>query len=424
MVMFVCNMCGESLKKNKVEEHYRFKCRNCETVSCMDCGKDFWGDDYVQHNKCISEQEKYQGTPTDYKGDNKQEQWVANVTTVIASYSGNPKVRSLLEMCVQCPNLPRKQKKFVNFVRSSFNERNQTVVGEAWEIIEKASKLDINDKTTPASDKPETETKDSKVQTESDSKSGENAPTENEVNENMDENGNESGDSESEETGKIMEKKREKTFDGVESEKAKKKRLKQEKKEQLAILQNADGKKMSKKQLKRLREESISVELGAVAEEVPALNGLNGDATKKDKKNKKKQREHKESVHEVINENGEEVENEMNGKQDFLAQIRLDEKLMKGIPKNENIEGDEDNDEEEKRDRHFNWHKAIKTALKAEDDLSLPMKKLRKKVLAEFMTYGGDGKFKNENEIWALFDKKLHSYPKVKILKDKVTFIK
>ena len=86
----------------------------------------------------------------------------------------------------------------------------------------------------------ETETKDSKVQTESDSKSGENAPTENEVNENMDENGNESGDSESEETGKIMEKKREKTFDGVESEKAKKKRLKQEKKEQLAILQNAD----------------------------------------------------------------------------------------------------------------------------------------------------------------------------------------
>ena len=181
---------------------------------------------------------------------------------------------------------------------------------------------------------------------------------------------------------------------------------------------------MSKKQLKRLREESISVELGAVAEEVPALNGLNGDATKKDKKNKKKQREHKESVHEVINENGEEVENEMNGKQDFLAQIRLDEKLMKGIPKNENIEGDEDNDEEEKRDRHFNWHKAIKTALKAEDDLSLPMKKLRKKVLAEFMTYGGDGKFKNENEIWALFDKKLHSYPKVKILKDKVTFIK
>ena len=64
----IINLLNSNWYDRLTNELFRFKCRNCETVSCMDCGKDFWGDDYVQHNKCISEQEKYQGTPTDYKG--------------------------------------------------------------------------------------------------------------------------------------------------------------------------------------------------------------------------------------------------------------------------------------------------------------------------------------------------------------------
>ncbi len=51
MVVFCCNACGESLKKNKVQQHYEQKCRNCTVLSCMDCGKDFHGDDYAMHTR-------------------------------------------------------------------------------------------------------------------------------------------------------------------------------------------------------------------------------------------------------------------------------------------------------------------------------------------------------------------------------------
>lgn len=81
MVFFTCNACGASLKKNQVEKHYRNECRSCSVLSCMDCGKDFHGDEYAAHTKCITEAEKYQGamfnkTASDSKGDLKQEAWL------------------------------------------------------------------------------------------------------------------------------------------------------------------------------------------------------------------------------------------------------------------------------------------------------------------------------------------------------------
>ncbi len=48
----------------------------------MDCGKDFYGDEYVEHTKCISEAEKYQGALFKEvsggvsKGDQKQQEWL------------------------------------------------------------------------------------------------------------------------------------------------------------------------------------------------------------------------------------------------------------------------------------------------------------------------------------------------------------
>ncbi len=79
MVFFTCNACGASLKKNQVEKHYRNECRNCSVLSCMDCGQDFYGEEYAAHTKCISEAEKYQGAmykPTGNKGDQKQDSWL------------------------------------------------------------------------------------------------------------------------------------------------------------------------------------------------------------------------------------------------------------------------------------------------------------------------------------------------------------
>ena len=81
MVSFICNACGQTVKKAQVERHYQNDCRNCDVLSCIDCGKDFHGDEYVAHTSCITEAEKYQGKlykPKDKqnKGEHKQQEWL------------------------------------------------------------------------------------------------------------------------------------------------------------------------------------------------------------------------------------------------------------------------------------------------------------------------------------------------------------
>ena len=83
MVFFTCNACGQTVKKSKVEKHYQTECRDCAVLSCLDCGKDFHGDDYALHTSCISEAEKYQGKlykdsnrGQPPKGEKKQQAWL------------------------------------------------------------------------------------------------------------------------------------------------------------------------------------------------------------------------------------------------------------------------------------------------------------------------------------------------------------
>ena len=81
MVSFICDACGQTVKKNRVEKHYQSECPSCSVLSCIDCGKDFHGDAYAAHTSCISEAEKYQGKlykPKEKanKGDVKQQEWI------------------------------------------------------------------------------------------------------------------------------------------------------------------------------------------------------------------------------------------------------------------------------------------------------------------------------------------------------------
>ena len=81
MVNFICDACGQTIKKQKVEKHYQTECRNCSVLSCIDCGKDFPGDSYASHTSCISEAEKYQGKlykgkDKANKGERKQQEWL------------------------------------------------------------------------------------------------------------------------------------------------------------------------------------------------------------------------------------------------------------------------------------------------------------------------------------------------------------
>lgn len=87
MVAFTCNTCGESVKKNKVEKHL-MQC-SVSSLSCMDCGQNFYGESYNGHTKCITEAEKYQGKLFQAKdkmnkGEKKQQDWIKVNTSLIS----------------------------------------------------------------------------------------------------------------------------------------------------------------------------------------------------------------------------------------------------------------------------------------------------------------------------------------------------
>lgn len=86
MVVFACNHCGESLKKNAVEKH-KFRCSKVIFVSCMDCHKDFDEISFNGHTQCVTEAERYSGKdykpkPNQNKGQRKQEAWVSMSNTI------------------------------------------------------------------------------------------------------------------------------------------------------------------------------------------------------------------------------------------------------------------------------------------------------------------------------------------------------
>ncbi|XP_037685321.1 cell growth-regulating nucleolar protein isoform X2 [Choloepus didactylus] len=141
MVFFTCNACGESVKKVQVEKHVAI-CRNCECLSCIDCGKDFWGNDYKNHVKCISEDQKYGGRGYEgktHKGDIKQQAWIQKISELIKRPNVSPKVRELLEQISGYDNVPRKRVKFQNWMKNSLKVHNEPILDQVWNIFSEAS---------------------------------------------------------------------------------------------------------------------------------------------------------------------------------------------------------------------------------------------------------------------------------------------
>ncbi|KAK2144302.1 hypothetical protein LSH36_769g00113 [Paralvinella palmiformis] len=140
MVFFTCNACGEALKKNQVEKHYMFNCRNCTVLSCVDCQKDFPGDTYKEHTKCISEEEKYSGRDWKpksgaNKGEQRQEAWIEKVSTAIDQCVARPQLKAILLQVKDYPNIPRKKVKFQNFLKNSLRIHGDSLITQAWDII-------------------------------------------------------------------------------------------------------------------------------------------------------------------------------------------------------------------------------------------------------------------------------------------------
>uniref|UniRef100_A0A668V9D9 Cell growth-regulating nucleolar protein n=1 Tax=Oreochromis aureus TaxID=47969 RepID=A0A668V9D9_OREAU len=137
MVFFTCNACGESLKKAQVDKHVNI-CRGCQVLSCIDCGKDFWGDDYKTHIKCISEDQKYGGKGYEAKtnkGDVKQQQWLQKVHEAMNKPGVSAKLRDVLQQVSTYDNVPRKKAKFQNWMKNSLKIPNPSLQEEVWNIL-------------------------------------------------------------------------------------------------------------------------------------------------------------------------------------------------------------------------------------------------------------------------------------------------
>ncbi|XP_037347159.2 cell growth-regulating nucleolar protein [Pungitius pungitius] len=336
MVFFTCNSCGESLKKAQVEKHVGM-CRGCQVLSCIDCGKDFCGDDYKNHTRCISENQKYGGKGFEgkaNKGDVKQQQWIQRVHDAMNKPGVSTKLKGILQQISSYDNVPRKKAKFQNWMKSCIKIANTSLHDEVWDILTAA---DISPE-APQETKAAEETV-SEVREDSNGKEKQNGH------------------------------------------------------------QDGGKKKLNKRERKEARQQKNGKVVKGADKTVAEEQGEG---------KKKKDRKRKHSSDEDEEPNG--ADNETSSKKSKTSDVEAadtseteDQKVPKG---------------------KFNWKGNIKAVLRESADQELPVKKLKKKIVAAYYSFAGDGNFKKEEEVLALFNKKINNNPKFRVLKDRVRLVK
>uniref|UniRef100_A0A096M6D8 Ly1 antibody reactive n=1 Tax=Poecilia formosa TaxID=48698 RepID=A0A096M6D8_POEFO len=355
MVFFTCNACGESLKKAQVDKHV-MKCRGCQVLSCIDCGKDFWGEDYKNHTKCISEDQKYGGKGYEVKankGDVKQQQWLQRINEAMNKPGVSAKLRDVLYQVSGYENVPRKKAKFQNWMRSSLKISNTGVQEEVWDIIAAADSAPPATQTTKESADKEA---DIRVDTNRTEDQKEQSNTEEEKKKKL--NKRERKEARQQKNGKAPKRDENKTAEG-------------------------------EKDRKRKYE----------GDEDQTENGVEEDSKKT-----------KNSCSFAVDEAAESEETE---DQAMSQEHQRSKKIFCiKIPAEITHTG------------KFNWKGNIKAVLRESPDQELSVKRLRKKVLAAYYSFAGDINFKTEDELLALFNKKITKNPKFRVLKDRVKLLK
>ncbi|XP_013912973.1 PREDICTED: cell growth-regulating nucleolar protein isoform X2 [Thamnophis sirtalis] len=350
MVFFTCNACGEALKKGQVEKHVNM-CRNCQCLSCMDCGKDFWDDDYKSHVKCLSEDQKYGGKNYEAKmpkGDVKQQEWTQKIHEIIKETNINVKVRDILQQMYAYDNIPRKKRKFQNWMANSLKIHNTTLQDQVWDIFSEATRKETL----------ETESVKNVIM-----------PVASENN-----------------------------------------------------ITKTDEKPKEKKRKKELKEKKSIRKLKAQQENLECL------------KSEKSQRD-------VLEEGGIKMAQSLKKKktkQEAAGLVKVPEaeaaeaEALCGKKRRNSCTKDESPiptkitncfEAEDKHQGKFNWKGTIRAVLKQAPDNELSIKKLRKKVIAQYYAVTSDHQ-KSEEEALALFKKKVSSNPNFRVLKEKVKLLK
>ncbi|XP_006919055.1 cell growth-regulating nucleolar protein [Pteropus alecto] len=372
MVFFTCNACGESVKKIQVEKHVAL-CRGCECLSCIDCGTDFWGDDYKNHVKCISEDQKYGGKGYEgktHKGDIKQQAWVQKVNELIKRPNVSPKVKELLEQISGFDNIPRKRAKFQNWMKNSLKIHNESILEQVWNIFSEASS------SGPVS-------------------KGQDERPHNQV-----------AHPPAETSTKVPPPRANDTTEG-QTEVKKNKRERKEAKKELKLANHRESSKSHKPKRRKAGQETEQAAGGADAKASAAgkrSRGKDGDGA------------HGRDTA------GEGVQTSPGRRKRKLSEVGADSKKKKvKIPGHS--EGEEPENHEAPVKGKFNWKGTIKAILKQAPDNEIAIKKLRKKVLAQYYAVT-DEHHKSEEELLVIFNKKLSKNPTFKLLKGKAKLVK
>lgn len=139
MVFFVCDGCNETLKKNQVDKHAG-RCRQCYSVTCVDCNQTFPGNEYVHHVSCITEAEKYQKSLFQGKKSTKlnpQELWAATIQEAANnSHKAPSNIQHYLPRIAESGNVPRNKNKFMNFAKNSLKLNSTPVLESIWNFLE------------------------------------------------------------------------------------------------------------------------------------------------------------------------------------------------------------------------------------------------------------------------------------------------
>ncbi|KAL4708483.1 hypothetical protein ACJJTC_014091 [Scirpophaga incertulas] len=416
MVVFTCGHCGESVQKPKVEKHYLTKCRNRNpNLSCMDCFKDFFGQDYENHIKCITEEERYSGkgfVAKEKKGEKKQNIWVEMLQSVLEEQKSAPRnVIKIIETISKHNNTPRKKPKFINFVKNVCGQKTSVKdIDQAWDLI--SVKL-------TALSNIQTKNNDNAIVNGNTNKNGDgnvngDIEKENIVNNGIDANNETEEKSENKEANKNNVDKVNDTKMSKKQKKEEKKRLKYEAELQSAVApvveeeEEGENQVSKKGKKKKNRTESTNVD----------------DDTPVDGKNKQKKRKRQDTANSGVdvNLNGQENSDKSNSTVITPTEKALKKKL-KGNEGEESIclhdqnvaKAEEIEDVGVKNDK-FNWHAVILSVLDKKGN-EMPFKRLQKKVLSEYTEMTGR---EVDDRIADKFIKKLKSAPKVKVDKNRV----
>jgi len=320
MVYFSCGACGEPLKKPQVEKHL-FKCRGCVTLSCLDCMKDFHGDEYKTHNQCMSEAQRYskdgrngwdpsQGQGN--KGEIKQMMWMDNLKTLVENTTLESDVKTIVETILHHENIPRKKPKFINFIKNIMrNKAKPHSIDKTWDLFSQAMK--------PAAPEQEKTPPPEPVQVKE----------------------------EVEETSETSKEKK---------SKKKKNKKNKEVEEEDAPMADEEKPKKKKKHSKEKDKENVEGEMEVEVEE----------PTGKKKKKKKGLKDQ---------ENGEESVDSDGPSTKKSKKRKLDDSAM---DVNETAEPDA-------KKSKFDWDDVITSLLEKQSDKEMSMKKLKKRCIAEYM---------------------------------------